>query len=203
MPKDLGTTLHDLNATNANKIMLNYSVLKNLSCENLDVEKWIRVYLSKYPDPLGTGTNASRFCDPTSNFSVLYLAKNLTTSFVEVIVRDKHDGLSNLNIPEVLFKKMRIAEISSHIPLTVLNLTGDRMIYHGLPSDIVGSTDQDSGQIFSTNLYLTRPDVDGIMYPSRLVHDAVCLAVYDRAKFKLGAHIVKRWMKIAVFRYNA
>ena len=50
--------------------MLNYSVLKNLSCENLGVEKWIRVYQSKYPDPLGTGTNPSRFCDPTSNFSV-------------------------------------------------------------------------------------------------------------------------------------
>ena len=65
------------------------------------------------------------------------------------------------------------------------------MIYHGLPSDIVGSTDQDSGQIFSTNLYLTRPDVDGIMYPSRLVHDAVCRAVYDRAKFILGVHIGK------------
>ena len=72
-----------------------------------------------------------------------------------------------------------------------MNLTGDRMISHGLPSEIVGSTDHDSGQIFSANLYHTRPEVDGIIYPSHLVHDSICLAIYDRAKFKLRAHLSK------------
>ncbi len=171
------------------EIMFNSPILKTVNYELIEISGWIRLYQSKFPSPLGIGSRPSRFCDPKYNLSVLYLAMNLKTSFVEVLVRDKHDGLTQLTISQDSLREIRIAEISSILPLRIVNLTSDNMITQGLPSDIVGSSDHAEGQKFSASLYHSRPDIDGILYPSRLVHDAICLGIYDRAIYKLTARL--------------
>ena len=169
--------------------MFKNSVLKSLTYERIEVANWIRIFGKEFPDPLGTSNRLSRFCNPKYNSSVLYVARSLQTAFVETMVRDKHDGLTLMTIPERILSKKRIAEVSSTVPLRVVNLTGTNMISQGLPSDMVGSADQTIGQDFAASMYNLKPEIDGILYPSRLVHDEVCLAVYDRAIYKLNVNL--------------
>ena len=81
----------------------------------------------------------------------------------------------------------RVAEISSSTKLNLVDLTGNKMIRDRLASGIVGNTDHRSGRSFSRKLRETRPDIDGILYPSRLIHDKVWIAIYDHAIRKLDA----------------
>ena len=81
----------------------------------------------------------------------------------------------------------RVAEIRLLTKLNLVDLTGNKMIRDRLRSGIVGNTDHRSGRSFSRMLRETRPDIDGILYPSRLIHDKVCIAIYDHAVQKLDA----------------
>lgn len=81
----------------------------------------------------------------------------------------------------------RVAQIRSLTKLNLVDLSGNKMIRDRLRSGIVGNTDHRSGRSFSRMLRETRPDIDGILYPSRLIHDKVCIAIYDHAVQKLDA----------------
>ncbi len=60
-------------------------------------ERFGRIYLSRYPDPLGFGKTKSRFSDPsrrieTNRFGVLYLGSTLKVCFLEAVLRDERNG---------------------------------------------------------------------------------------------------------------
>lgn len=80
---------------------------------------------------------------------------------------------------------LSVARVSSIEPLQVVDMTGGAMISHRLRSGIVGNPDQLSGRAFSRDLYAANSNADAILYPSSLIHDATCLAVYDRAIHKI------------------
>jgi RES domain len=55
-------------------------------------ERFGRIYLDRYPDPLGFGKTPSRFSDPrrrvgSSRFGVLYLGDTLKVCFLEAVLR--------------------------------------------------------------------------------------------------------------------
>lgn len=59
---------------------------------------WGRVYLSRFPDPLGFGKSGSRFSDPRqrverNRFGVFYLGRTLKVCFLEAVLRDGHDAI--------------------------------------------------------------------------------------------------------------
>ena len=111
----------------------------------------------------------------------------METAFVEVLVRSKFDRKLHATVEENELRNFRVAEVSSIARLNLVDLTGNKMIRDRLHSGIVGNTDHRTGRSFSRKLKETRPEIDGILYPSRLIHDKVCLAIYEPAIRKLDA----------------
>jgi len=61
-------------------------------------ERFGRIYLDRFPNPLGYGKSPSRFSDPrrrvpAHRFGVLYLGETLKVCFLEAVLRDQRDGV--------------------------------------------------------------------------------------------------------------
>jgi hypothetical protein len=155
-------------------------------------ERFGRIYLSRYPDPLGFGKTVSRFGDPrrrvrVNRFGVLYLGSSLKVCFVEAVLRDQGDGrTSDLLLDEHDLAVRSFAEIEVTTPLTLLDLRGDGPLRMGIPSDVVRGSKQSLAQQWSLAFHDHPAQPDGIIYPSRLNGEAN-LAIYDRAIGKLTA----------------
>lgn len=149
-----------------------------------------RIYLDRYPDPLGVGRTPSRFSDPRrrvprNQFGVLYLDSSLKVCFLEALLRDARDGtVGDLPLDERELSTRRFAEIEVFRPLTLVNLGGDAAVRMGVPSDVARATSQSLARDWSLAFYEHPSEPDGILYPSRL-NGETNLAVYDRAIPKL------------------
>ena len=60
-------------------------------------QRFGRISLGRYPDPLGYGKTPSRFSDPrrrvaANRFGVLYLGESVKVCFLEAVLRDQRDG---------------------------------------------------------------------------------------------------------------
>ena len=103
-----------------------------------------RIYLDRYPDPLGYGKTGSRFCDPRKRaddkrFGVLYLGSSLKVCFVEAVLRARRNGaVGDYPIEEIELAQRKYAEIQIVAPLNLVDLRGDGPIRMGVPSDVSG-----------------------------------------------------------------
>jgi hypothetical protein len=153
-------------------------------------QRFGRIYLGCFPDPLGYGKSPSRFSDPrrrvaASRFGVLYLGETLKVCFLEAVLRDQRDGVvGNLPMGEDEFDVRRYAEIEVAAPLTVVDLRADSAIRMGVPTDVHRARNQTLARHWSTAFYDHPAGPDGIIYPSRL-NGHTNIAVYDRAVPKL------------------
>lgn len=155
-------------------------------------ERFGRIYLSRFPDPLGYGKTLSRFSDPrrripANRFGVLYLGSSLKVCFVEAVLRDQGDGRSgDLLLDERDLAARSFAEIEVSVPLFLLDLRGDGPLRMGIPSDVARGSRQSLARRWSLAFHEHPAQPDGIIYPSRL-NGETNLAVYDRAISKLLA----------------
>src|SRR6266851_56201 len=149
-----------------------------------------RIYHQRYPDPLGFGKTKSRFNDPRrrsedKRFGVLYLGSTLKGCFIEAILRDRRNGaVGDYPIEEAELVQREYAEIVVTSSLSLVELRGDGRIRMGIPSDVVGSTRQALGRVWSVAFHEHPSAPDGIIYSSRLNEDTN-VAIYDRAIGKL------------------
>ena len=149
-----------------------------------------RIYLSKYPDPIGYSKAPSRFSDPRrhvlrNRFGVLYLGNTLKVCFLEAVLRDQRNGVvGDYVIGEAELRSRRYARIEPISQLHLVDLRGDGCVRMGIPSDVPRSSNQTLSRRWSLAFYQHRFQPDGIIYPSRLNADTN-LAIYDRAIFKL------------------
>lgn len=159
-------------------------------------ERFGRIYLSRYPDPLGFGKSLSRFSDPrrrvaANRFGVLYLGASLKVCFLEAVLRDQRDGVvGSLAIGEDEFESRRFAEIEVTSALNLVDLQDDCAIRMGVPTDVHRASKQTLARRWSVAFYEHPSRPDGIIYPSRL-NGEINLAVYDRAVSKLQASRVR------------
>jgi len=155
-------------------------------------ERFARIYLNRYPDPLGYGKSPSRFSDPrrrtvANRFGVLYLGGSLKICFLEAVLRDKRDGvIGSLTMGEDEFDRRRFAEVEVSARLQLVNLRDDRAIRMGVPTDVHRASSQTLARQWSVAFYEHPSEPDGIVYPSRL-NGETNLAIYDRAIRKLRA----------------
>ena len=151
-------------------------------------EIWRRMNETRFPDPLGWGPAMNRFSDPTGRaFGVVYLGSSAKVTFVETLLRDSADGRGGdcvLELAEI--RKRSLAQIRVTKPLRLVDLTGDGCLRMGVPSDVVGSSDQRQAQRWSVGFHAHPDQPGGIYYPSRL-NEERCIALYDRALDKLEA----------------
>lgn len=153
-------------------------------------ERFGRIYLAKYPDPLGFGKAKSRFSDPSrriesSRFGVLYLGQTIAVCFLEAVLRDRRDGvLGDLPMEESELEVRRYVEIEVAKPLRLVDLRENRAVAMGVPSDVHRGTRHALGRAWSLAFHEHPEEPDGIIYPSRL-NGETNLAIYSRAVGKL------------------
>ena len=154
-------------------------------------ERFGRIYLGRYPDPLGYGKTLSRFSDPrgrvpANRFGVLYLGSTLKVCFVEAVLRDEGDGrTSELLLDERDLAARRYAEVDVAAPVSLVDLRGDGPLRMGVPSDVARGSKQSLARRWSVALHDRPTQPDGVIYPSRL-NGETNLAIYDRAVGKLS-----------------
>lgn len=136
--------------------------------------------------PLGMGFSETRFASPSRAFMVLYLGRSLVTAVAETIVRDRFVGRRRRVLALEEIQAWGVTEVSAAAPLSLLDLRGAGAVQLGVPTNAVRGKAHGPGRRFSEALYDQVPDLDGILYPSRLTND-VCIAVYGRAVEKLKA----------------
>jgi hypothetical protein len=149
-----------------------------------------RIHRAAFPDPLGYGFNPTRFSDPQvmepgKQFGVIYLGSSLEVCFLEAILRDQRNGaVGDYPLEMAELENRFYSSIIAREPLKLADLTGDKKILMGIPSDVSNAADQTLGRLWSEALYLHPARVDGIVYESRLSRK-INLAVYDRGAAKL------------------
>jgi hypothetical protein len=164
-------------------------------------QRFGRISLSRYPNPLGYGKTPSRFSDPrrcvaANRFGVLYLGESLKVCFVETVLRDQRDGaIGDLPMEEAELHHRYYAEIEIAEPLALVDMREDGAVVMGVPTDVVKASTQTLARAWSVAFYEHPEQPDGIIYPSRLIGQTN-LAVFDRATTKLRA--VQKTKLIAV-----
>lgn len=153
-------------------------------------ERFGRIYLGRYPDPLGLGKTPSRFSDPrrrraANRFGVLYLGETVKVCFLEAVLRDQRDGaIGDLPMAEAEMYSRHYAEIEVTTPLRMVDLRDDSAIVMGVPTDVAKASSQTLARAWSLAFHEHPEEPDGIVYPSRL-NGRTNLAVFDRAIVKL------------------
>ena len=154
-------------------------------------QKFGRIYLGRYPDPLGFGKTPSRFSDPRrwrvfgNRFGMLYLGETLKVCFLEAVLRDQRDGvIGDLPIAEAELHIRHYAQIEVVTPLTLVDLREEGAIVMGVPSDVAKATSHSLARRWSLVFHEHGARPDGIIYPSRL-NGHTNVAVFERAIAKL------------------
>ena len=156
-------------------------------------QRFGRIYLRRYPSPLGFGKTPSRFSDPrrriaANRFGVLYLGETLKVCFLEAVLRDQRNGaIGDFPISEAELHNRVYAEIEISAPLNMVDLRDDGAIVMGVPTDVAKATRQKLARAWSLTFHEHPEHPDGIIYPSRL-NGHTNLALYDHALDKIHSN---------------
>lgn len=151
------------------------------------IEDWPRIMPSRHrATPVGAGFGSSRFSSPTAAFKVLYAAEDFSTAFAEGVVRDRFEGKARRFLYRPYLETLCITAVSSSRELALVDLTGAAAYELGIDTDTNRARGHHAGQAFSEDLYREHPEVDGILFDSRLTTGR-CAAIYDRALAALSA----------------
>jgi hypothetical protein len=151
------------------------------------LEDWVRVLPARYrATPVGAGHGPSRFSSPSYAFKVLYAADNFATAFAEAVVRDRFEGKSRRFLYRPYLDQLCVAAVDSRQELVMLDLRGSAAYELGVDTDSSRARGHAAGQALSEAVHAAMPDVDAILFDSRLTSGA-CVAVYERAFPTLSA----------------
>ena len=138
--------------------------------------------------PLGTVSADSRFCSRDGGYTVLYASPHFATAFVETVVRDRftHQRGRRIALREVTQRAWARISTRPAAELVLLDLRGDGCTRIGAPTDTVHARNHAAGRAFAKAIHAAHPDIDGLLYVSRLTDEEV-YAVFDRGMTKLEA----------------
>ena len=145
------------------------------------IADWPRILPTRHcATPADAGFGSSRFSSPAGTFRVLYAADNFPTAFAEAVVRDRFEGKARRFLYRPHLEQLCLTAISSSRELALLDLTGAAAYELGIDTDANRARAHTSGQGLSRTVHAEMPDVDGILFNSRLTTGG-CVAIYDRA----------------------
>jgi len=161
------------------------------------VSDWPRILPGRHRrQPAGAGYGSSRFSSPSRQFKVLYAGEDFPTAFAEAVVRDRFEGKQLRFLYRPHLDALCVTSISSNRELTLVDLTGAGAYELGVDTDANRARDHQQGQEFSELLHAQMPDIDGILFDSRLT-SARCVAVYERALPSLSGSIPISLLQVA------
>jgi hypothetical protein len=142
---------------------------------------WARILPTLHrATPTGAGFGSSRYSSPSNTFKVLYAADGFPTAFAEAVIRDRFEGKAKRYLYRPHLEQACVTAISSNRDLTLLDLRGAGAYELGIDTDASRARNHASGQAFSQAVHAQMPDIDAILFDSRLT-SGQCVAVYDRA----------------------
>jgi hypothetical protein len=142
---------------------------------------WPRILPSRHRStPADAGFGSSRFSSPSRAFRVLYAAEDFSTAFAEAVVRDRFQGRTHRYLYRPHLDQLCITAIDSDRELALIDLRGAASYEAGLDTDASRARLHTSGQLLSEAIHAEMPDIDGLLFDSRLTAQS-CIAIYDRA----------------------
>ncbi len=142
---------------------------------------WARILPTRHrATPADAGFGSSRYSSPSNAFRVLYAADSFQTAFAEAVVRDRFEGKAKRYLYRPHLEQVCVTAISSSHDLTLLDLREGAAYELGVDTDASRARDHGSGQGFSEAVHAQMPDIDAILFDSRLTAGQ-CVAIYDRA----------------------
>jgi len=145
------------------------------------IADWPRILPTRHrATPADAGFGSSRFSSPSGAFRVLYAADNFPTAFAEAVVRDRFEGKARRFLYRPHLEQLCVTAISSSRELALLDLAGAAAYELGIDTDANRARAHTSAQGLSKTVHAEMPDVDGILFNSRLTTGG-CVAIYDRA----------------------
>jgi RES domain len=145
------------------------------------ISGWSRIIARRYrASPTDTGFSSSRFSSPTYAFKVLYAASDFSTALAEAVIRDRFTGEEDRDLYQGEIEQLCLTTISSNRLLTLLDLRGAGAYEAGIDTDAKGARDHSKGQALSEVVHANMPEIDGILFESRLMNRP-CIAIYDHA----------------------
>ena len=113
------------------------------------------------------------------------LTAELETAFLETVVRDRFVQRGQRRIPLTDVTGRGWVQFATHerSPLRLLDIRAEGCVM-GAPTDVLRARHQAAGRAFARAIYAQHPDVDGLLYSSRL-SGVDCYAVFDRALARL------------------
>ena len=91
-----------------------------------------------------------------------------------------------------------MTDISSTADLTLLDLTGRGTYELGLDTDATRWRKHEAGQKLSQSLHDDHPDLDGVIFTSRLTSGR-CVMIYERALRKLAGSAAVEMFRLTAF----
>ena len=136
--------------------------------------------------PLGTRPADSRFAARNAGYTMLYAAPELSTAFIETVVRDRFVGRRArvLALKEITARSWVRVSGRSGQSMTLVDLRGDGCARIGAPTDVVRARSHSAGRAFGRAVHRAHGDVDGFVYGSRLSGEDA-FAIFDRGIDKL------------------
>lgn len=145
------------------------------------ISDWPRILPARHRgQPTGAGYGSSRFSSPSRHFKVLYAGEDFSTAFAEAVVRDRFEGKQRRFLYRPYLDALCVTAVSSNRELALVDLTGAGAYEVGVDTDANRARDHRRGQELSELLHSQIPDLDGVLFDSRLT-SARCVAIYERA----------------------
>lgn len=146
-------------------------------------------------DPLYYGRDGTnRYDDPARAYGVLYLGRELPTALMESVFH-KHQWLADtkrsITLKEIQSRLVRAVGVLDDLRLADLTASGVMAGYFGLNLEQLASRSYTHTQRVSTRVHAMfgdddHPLFDGVLYPSRNNYPAASIALFERAKAKVG-----------------
>ena len=130
-----------------------------------------RIMPGRYlPSPLGTTLSDSRFCSRSDGYTMLYASPCFATAFIETVVRDRFVRRRKREIAfrEITGQAWARVATKPGMTLTLLDLRRDGCVRIGAPTDTVNARNHAEGRAFGRAIHADYPDIDGLLYASRL-----------------------------------
>lgn len=161
------------------------------------INDWPRILPSRHrAQPAGAGYGSSRFSSPARQFTVLYAGEDFSTAFAEAVVRDRFEGKQRRFLYRPYLDGCCVTSISSNRQLALVDLTEAGAYELGVDTDVNRARNHGRGQEFSELLHSEMPDIDGILFDSRLT-SARCVAIYQRALPSLAGTVPISLLQVA------
>lgn len=142
-------------------------------------QHWLRLHRAKYAPSFFGRTGNNRFDAPDTSFGVLYVARQINGSFVEVFCRQRQR-----RITENQLQQYRVAEFRASRNLKLVDLAGKGLVRMGLDARL-GTGSYSTAQEWSWAFYDHPDNADGILYRSRHDPKQQLAAIFDRSQFLL------------------